>query len=37
MEEVFYAVRNGDISTINKYITKYEVNDIRDTRYVSCV
>ena len=38
MVEVFGAVEGGDINTINNYITKYNVNDIHDTRdIVSCV
>ena len=31
---MFGAVEGGDISTINNYITKYNVNDIRDTRRI---
>ena len=31
-KEVFGAVDKGDISTIDKFIKKYGINNIRDTR-----
>jgi len=33
-KEVFGAVGKGDISTIDKFIKKYGINNIRDSRYL---
>ena len=35
MEEVFGAVKDGNLNTVSKVIKKYGINNIRDARSVS--